>query len=74
MTKSCEQNVIQKPVQNGSRDFKRERNLINTQMKMLELAERETERLLKRNKLNELQKHLANIEKRLGVLHERFKI
>ena len=50
------------------------RKLINTQMKMLELAERETERLLKRNKLNELQKHLANIEKRLGVLHERFKI
>ena len=41
---------------------------------MLELADRETERLLKRNKLNELQKHLANIEKRLGVLHARFKI
>ena len=46
------------------------RNLINTQMKMLELAERETERLLKRNKLNELQKHLANIEKRLDVLQD----
>ena len=74
MTKSCEQNFIQKPVQNGSRDFKRDKKLNNTQMKMLELAERETERLLKRNKLNELQKHLANIEKRLGVLHERFKI
>ena len=39
------------------------RNLINTQMEMLEIAERETERLLKRNKLNELQNHLANIEK-----------
>ena len=37
---------------------------------MLELAERETERLLKRNKLNELQKHLANIEKRLDVLQD----
>ena len=46
------------------------RNLINTQRKMLELAERETERLLKRNKLNELQKHLANIEKRLDVLQD----
>ena len=46
------------------------RNLINTQMKMLELAERETERLLKRNKLNELQNHLANIEKRLDVLQD----
>ena len=44
------------------------RNLINTQMKMLELAERETEQLLKRNKLNKLQKHLTNIEKRLDVL------
>ena len=30
------------------------RNLINTQMNMLELAERETERVLKRNKLNEI--------------------
>ena len=38
------------------------RNYVDTQMKMLELAERETERLLKRNKLNELQKHLTNIE------------
>ena len=46
------------------------RNLMNTQMKMLELAERETERLLRRNKLNELQKHLANIEKRLDVLQD----
>ena len=46
------------------------RNLINTQMKMLELTERDTERLLKRNKLNELQKHLANIEKRLDVLQD----
>ena len=70
MTKSCEQNVIQKLVQNGSRDFKRERNLINTQMKMLELAERETERLLKRNILNELQKHLVNIQKRLDALQD----
>ena len=39
-------------------------------MKMLELAERETGSLLKRNKLNELQKHLANIEKRLDVLQD----
>ena len=46
------------------------RNLINTQMEMLEIAERETERLLKRNKLNELQNHLANIEKRLDVLQD----
>ena len=30
------------------------RNLINTQMNMLELAEQETERVLKRNKLNEI--------------------
>ena len=46
------------------------RNLIKTQMKMLELAERETGSLLKRNKLKELQKHLANIEKRLDVLQD----
>ena len=46
------------------------RKLINAQMEMLELAERETERLLKRNKLNELQKHLANIEKRFDVLQD----
>ena len=46
------------------------RNLINTKRKTLELAERESERLLKRNKLNELQKHLANIEKRLDVLQD----
>ena len=39
-------------------------------MKMLELAERETEQLLKRNKLNKLQKHLTNIEKRLDVLQD----
>ena len=39
-------------------------------MKMLELAERESERLLKRNKLNELQKNLANIEKRLDILQD----
>ena len=39
------------------------RNLINTQMNMLELAERETERVLKRNKLNEISKRLAKIEK-----------
>ena len=37
---------------------------------MLELAERESERLLKRNKLNKLQKHLANIEKRLDLLQD----
>ena len=36
-------------------------------MKMLELAERETERPLKRHKLNELQKYLGSIEKRLDV-------
>ena len=46
------------------------RNFINTQKKMLELAERETEQLLKRNELNKLQKHLANIEKRLDVLQD----
>ena len=46
------------------------RNLINTQMKMLELAERKTERLLKSSKLNELQRHLANIEKRLDELQD----
>ena len=46
------------------------RNLINTKRKTLELAERESERLLKRNKLNKLQKHLANIEKRLDLLQD----
>ena len=43
------------------------RNLIKTQMKVLELGERETGRLLKRHKLNELQNYLASIEKRLDV-------
>ena len=37
---------------------------------MLELAERETERPLKRYKLNELQKHLVNIEKRSDRLQD----
>ena len=36
-------------------------------MKRLELAEWETERLLKRNKLNKLQKNLGNIEKWLDT-------
>ena len=48
------------------------RNLINTQMEMLEIAGRETERLLKINNLNELQNHSPNvrIEKRLDVLQD----
>ena len=46
------------------------RNLINTQMEMLEIAERETESLLKRKKLNEHQNHLGNIEKRLDALQD----
>ena len=43
------------------------RNLIKTQMKVLELGERQTGRLLKRHKLNELKNYLASIEKRLDV-------
>ena len=43
------------------------RKLRNSQMKRLELAEWETERLLKRNKLNKLQKNLGNIEKWLDT-------
>ena len=46
------------------------RNLINTQIKMPELAERQTGTLLIRNELNELEKHLAKIEKRLDVLQD----
>ena len=37
---------------------------------MVELTKRKTERLLKRSKLNELQKHLAKIEKRLDILQD----
>ena len=46
------------------------RNLINTQIKMPELAERQTGTLLIRNELNEFEKHLAKIEKRLDVLQD----
>ena len=46
------------------------RNLINTQIKMPELAERQTGTLLIRNELNELEKHMAKIEKRLDVLQD----
>ena len=45
-------------------------NLIDTQIKMLERADKESERLLSRNKLCELQKHLQNIEMRLEKIQE----
>ena len=37
---------------------------------MPELAERQTGTLLIRNELNELEKHMAKIEKRLDVLQD----
>ena len=35
---------------------------ISTQFKLLELAEKETERLLTRNKNNDIEKHLQHVE------------
>ena len=39
---------------------------ISTQFKLPELAEKETERLIKRNKSNEIEKHLQHVELKLS--------
>ena len=58
------------PATNSAKILVDTQNLINTtNMKMLELAAHpEGERLLTRRKLCELQKHLENIETRLGKI------
>lgn len=46
------------------------KNLFNTNIKTLELAHRESGRLLTRNKLQELQNHMENIEIRLEKIQD----
>ena len=43
---------------------------ISTQFKLLDLAEKETERLITRNKKNEIEKHLQRVELKLEKLQE----
>ena len=43
---------------------------ISTQFKLLELAEKKTERLLTRNKNSEIEKHLQHVELKLEKLEE----
>ena len=43
---------------------------ISTQFKLLELAEKETERLIKRNKRSEIEKHLPHVELKLEKLQK----
>ena len=43
---------------------------ISTQLKLLDLAEKETERLIMRNKKNEIEKHLQRVELKLEKLQE----
>lgn len=43
---------------------------IETQMKLLELAEKELNRVLDRNKTSELKQHFNNIGVRLGTVQE----
>ena len=43
---------------------------ISTQFKLLELAEKETERLLNRNKNSEIEKYLQHVELKLEKLQE----
>ena len=50
------------PTENSAEILVDTQNLINTNTKMLEIANRESETLLTRNKLCELQKQLENIE------------
>ena len=56
------------PATNSAKILVDTQNLINTNMTMLELAHPESERLLTRRKLCELQKHLENTETRLGKI------
>ena len=43
---------------------------ISTQFKLLDLAEKETERLITRNKKNEIEKHLQRVELKSEKLQE----
>ena len=43
---------------------------ISTQFKLLELAEKKTEGLIKRNKRSDIEKHLQHVESKLGKLQE----
>ena len=52
-------------------DYTAETNLsIQTHMKLLELAEKELDRLLLRNNTSELKRHFNNIEVKLGTVQE----
>ena len=42
----------------------------STQFKLLELAKKETERLITRNKKSEIEKHLQHVELKLDKLQE----
>ena len=43
---------------------------ISTQFKLIDLAEKETERLIKRNKWSEIEKQLQHVELKLEKLQE----
>ena len=43
---------------------------ISTQFKLIDLAEKETERLIKRNKWSEVEKQLQHVELKLEKLQE----
>ena len=53
------------PTENSAEILAVTQNLINTNIKMLQSADRESKRTLTKNKLCELQKHLENIDARL---------
>ena len=54
---------------NGAR-FGRNNRKISTQFKLLEFAEKETKRLITRNKTNEIEKNLQHIELNLNKLQK----
>ena len=53
-----------------AKSFEEINRKISTQFKLLELAEKETERLIKRNKRSEIKKHLEHVELKLEKLQE----
>ena len=57
------------PTENLDESVVDPQNLINIDIRMLILAHQEGGRLLTRNKLCELQKHLENVESKLQKIH-----
>ena len=43
---------------------------IETQLKLLDLAERETEKIIAKNKTIELERHLNHVERKLGTIQD----